>query len=325
VEIILKKNQGARITFPMIDSTAPKNFKAELSVAHTAFFINGTDSPAPLVINGTVAGISSSGMYILDLMAEELNHDLITIKFTAAGAADSAVIIRTFVVNIEDVVRSAVPANALAVDTSGNVEITQTAADKVWGSAARTLTSFGTLVSDIWTNAVRSLTEDVGITQAAADKVWSSTVRTLSSFGNLVSDIWNALTSWMTTPGSIGERLTNLNDISPAEVKIEAAAALEDSDLDHLVNNGTGVPVPAAGTFLDKMMNKDGTQSFNPSTDSLEALADAGGGGGPSADAIADAVWAEETKEITGGTVGSVSNAVDILQTAADRVWYLTT
>src|SRR5690348_16306341 len=52
---------------------------------------------------------------------------------------------------------------------TADVGITQAAADKVWGSAARTLTSFGTLVADV----------------AAA--VWGAASRTLSAFGFTVT------------------------------------------------------------------------------------------------------------------------------------------
>lgn len=72
--------------------------------------------------------------------------------------------------------------------TTGLVDITQIAADKVWSTATRTLTSFGTLVSDIWANATRTLTG-------------------LGS--SLVAEIWNALTSGLTTSGSIGKLLVD--------------------------------------------------------------------------------------------------------------------
>ena len=58
--------------------------------------------------------------------------------------------------------------------------------------------------------SVASVTADVGITQAGADKVWTSTTRTLTSLGSaLVAEIWNALTSGMTTAGSIGKKLAD--------------------------------------------------------------------------------------------------------------------
>jgi hypothetical protein len=60
----------------------------------------------------------------------------------------------------------ATPANLLATNSSGQVTaasvvadvgITQAGADKVWGSAARTLTGFGTLAADVWAAASRTL------------------------------------------------------------------------------------------------------------------------------------------------------------------------
>ncbi|HDZ58618.1 MAG TPA: hypothetical protein ENH47_00955, partial [Ignavibacteriales bacterium] len=45
----------------------------------------------------------------------------------------------------------------------------------------------------------------IDITQAAADKVWSTAARTLTSFGTLIQDIWDKATSALTTAGSIGK------------------------------------------------------------------------------------------------------------------------
>jgi hypothetical protein len=59
--------------------------------------------------------------------------------------------------------------------------------------------------------AVASVTADVGITQAAADKVWGSAARTLTSFGTLVADmataVWGAATRILTA----GTNLNDLN------------------------------------------------------------------------------------------------------------------
>jgi hypothetical protein len=48
-------------------------------------------------------------------------------------------------------------------------------ASAVWSAATRTLTSFGTLASDV------------------ANAVWSNTTRTLTSFGTLTNDVANAV------------------------------------------------------------------------------------------------------------------------------------
>jgi hypothetical protein len=55
---------------------------------------------------------------------------------------------------------------------TADVGITQAGADKVWGSAARSLTTFGTLVADVVAG------------------VWTAGARTLTGFGTLISDLW---------------------------------------------------------------------------------------------------------------------------------------
>jgi hypothetical protein len=66
------------------------------------------------------------------------------------------------------------------LDVAVSTRSTLTAAD-VWGHATRTLTSFGTLASDV------------------ASAVWSAGTRTLTSFGTLVSDVWSAATRTLTS------------------------------------------------------------------------------------------------------------------------------
>jgi hypothetical protein len=60
--------------------------------------------------------------------------------------------------------RTVTAGRPLTIDASGDASITQVAADKVWSSAARTLTSFGTLIADIWNYVTRTLTSFSGVT-----------------------------------------------------------------------------------------------------------------------------------------------------------------
>jgi hypothetical protein len=95
------------------------------------------------------------------------------------------------------------PANKLATDASGRVTVGANAdksgyalasgehsniASAVWNAASRTLTSFGTLVSDV------------------ASAVWSFATRTLTALGStLVDEVWNRLRSATSRPvGSFG-------------------------------------------------------------------------------------------------------------------------
>lgn len=66
------------------------------------------------------------------------------------------------------------------LDVAVSTRSTLTASD-VWSHATRTLTSFGTLVSDV------------------ASAVWSAGARTLTSFGTLASDVWSSATRTLTS------------------------------------------------------------------------------------------------------------------------------
>lgn len=95
--------------------------------------------------------------------------------------------------------------------------------------------------------SVASVTADVGITQAAADKVWATTVRSLSTFGTLVADVatavWGAATRVLTAGTNIvlakGTGVTGFNDLDAAGVRaaIGLASANLDTQLDALPTN----------------------------------------------------------------------------------------
>ncbi|HZH39648.1 MAG TPA: hypothetical protein VFD85_01485 [Gemmatimonadales bacterium] len=65
----------------------------------------------------------------------------------------------------------------------------QACADKVWTSAARTLTSFGTLVADV------------------ATAVWGATTRSLNSVGTIAAAVWEETASSHNTAGTTGNKL----------------------------------------------------------------------------------------------------------------------
>jgi hypothetical protein len=94
---------------------------------------------------------------------------------------------------------------SLTKDASGRVDVTQAAADKVWASAARTLTGFGTLVADV----------------AAA--VWAAATRTLTAFGFTVATNANATE---TAVKATTDRLAGLLE-HPTTYDRFTAAALE--------------------------------------------------------------------------------------------------
>jgi phage gp36-like protein len=94
MDIDITKNKANRIVFPMLDTSNPETYLTGLTVADQGFYNDGSGWLS-LTIADTVSEVSSTGMYELDMTAAELNHDLIAIKFTATGAANQQVNIRT--------------------------------------------------------------------------------------------------------------------------------------------------------------------------------------------------------------------------------------
>jgi len=156
--------------------------------------------------------------------------------------------------------------------TTDSLEAIRDRGDAEWDTA----TGFSThAAADVWTVGTRditggtvdtatSVTNDVGITQAGADKVWSTASRSLTDKAGF------------TISGTI-TTLDGLENISTTEVNTEIDTALADIRLDELINATAGAVDPTIGSFMDQIMNKDGSQTFSQATDSLEAIVDAGG------------------------------------------------
>lgn len=76
--------------------------------------------------------------------------------------------------------------------------------------------------------------------------------------------------------GAAGAGLTAIpwNSAWDAEVQSECADALNAIDLDHLIQISAGAEEPTDGSYLDQIMHKDASQTFDATTDSLEAIRD---------------------------------------------------
>jgi ribosomal protein L18 len=110
----------------------------------------------------------------------------------------------------------------------------------------------------------------VDVTQAAADKVWSTTARTLTSLGTLVADVWGALVATFTVPGTVGKlvkddldatvssRLASASYAAPDNAGVAAIKTKTDSltfsvagKVDSNVKNVKDSPLLGSGTALD--------------------------------------------------------------------------
>lgn len=126
---------------------------------------------------------NASAMYPFDLSVATQSVNVTQVAGTGQTAGD--------IIGDTNDIQARLPAALVSGRMDAEVSaagFAQGAADKVWSSATRTLTSFGTLVSDVWANSTRTLTA-------------------LGS--GLVAEIWGALTSGMTTAGSIGKKLAD--------------------------------------------------------------------------------------------------------------------
>lgn len=115
----------------------------------------------------------------------------------------------------------------------------------------------------------------VDITQAAADKVWLTAARTLTSFGTLVADIWDRLTSALTTVGSVGKLLVDNIDaaissrLATAGYTAPPSAVAIRTEID---TNSTKLDVAVStrmATFAYTAPDNAGITSIKGKTDSL--------------------------------------------------------
>lgn len=112
--------------------------------------------------------------------------------------------------------------------------------------------------------------------------------------------------------------VTELDTQAKADVRAEVDDALEAIDLDHL-SKIADAPLPTIGSNLDLIMNADGGQTFDRSTDSLEAISDAVGGiSGITQQEVRDAMKLAPS----GGApaVGSVDDSLDILEASTASI-----
>ena len=155
----------------------------------------------------------------------------------------------------------------------------------------------------------------IGASELAADAVTEiqsglatqASVNTIDDF--LDTEIAAILAAVDTEVAAIVSAIAALNNISTAQVNAEVDTALADIDLDHLIKVASGIPLPTIGTFLDKIMNKNGSQTFDPTTDSLEAIRDRG-----------DSAWGSagaSPQVLVDTTVASVVDQTHLRLTAA--------
>jgi len=104
------------------------------------------------------------------------------------------------------------------------------------------------------------------------------------------------------TKAELDSGLAGLNDLTAAEVQAECEDALEAYDLDHFIQVTAGAEEPTDGSYLDQIMHKDAGQTFDATTDSLEALQE-------NQEGVDADVWTYSTRTLT-TAAGTVDSAV---------------
>lgn len=117
---------------------------------------------------------------------------------------------------------------------------TSAIASAVWGYSGRTLSDFGTLVTDIWSNSTRTLTS---LGSVVAD-IWASPDRTLSDFGTLVTDIWTHNDRQLTSLENQTSQIWNYEDrslTSSVHVEDQSVSTITNSVVETLNNNNSAL------------------------------------------------------------------------------------
>jgi hypothetical protein len=89
--------------------------------------------------------------------------------------------------------------------------------------------------------------------QGAADKVWSTAARSLTTFGTLAADVWAVATRVLTAGTNIalakGTGVTGFNDLSAAQVNAEADTALADVGLTGTITGRIDAAISTRSTY----------------------------------------------------------------------------
>lgn len=169
--------------------------------------------------------------------------------------------------------------------TSGFVNITQAAADKAWGTTARTLTANGIPVGGIANNAITAVSIAASALDGKGDWLTDKDGYTLSAVG--IDSIWDenivAAHGTADTAGLILSALTHRSVVLSTGVIL-------DSTIGQLMDDGTA-------------------WSFSAATDSLEATANVLAGLN---DITAASVWAVGTRELTSGANIALAKGVGL-------------
>jgi hypothetical protein len=203
----------------------------------------------------------------------------------AAAIADAAIDAATFATG-------AISATAIATDAIGALEFSQGAADKIWASATRTLSTGAIVAATFGAGAIDAAaiaTDAIGaaeFSQAAADKIWASTTRTLST-GAIVAATFGA--------GAIDAAAIATDAIGAAEFSQAAADKVWASTTRTLSTGAITTTTFAAGAINAAAIADGAIDAATFAAGAIDAAALAADAGTE----IGTAVWASATRTLT--------------------------
>ena len=332
--VIPYKNAAYRVTFPILDADGD--------------LVTGATSPDSEISKdgGTFADCTNeateiataSGMYYLDLSSTEMNADTVAIVVKSGNGKTTPIVL--YPQEADDIRVSTTHWNNTVVATPATAGIPDVNVKNIDNDAA---SASGTVTFPAATLA--STTNITAGTITTATNLTTNNDKTgygLSSAA--VQAIWDALTSALTTSGSIGKRIVDYltgdafarigsngtgltavpwNAAWDAEVQSEVDDALVAQRLDELVNADSdidGAQPPTVGSVFHELMSKTtGSFTFDQTTDALEALRDRGDAAwitatGFSTHSAAD-VWAAGARTLTAATNITSTGGTTVPQT----------
>jgi hypothetical protein len=305
------KSNLVQILASVITGTA-----AQISAAFTKFFDKATPTGTINSLPDAVAG-ANGGLPTTNGTKVNQTVDLTAGQTIAATIAVGAI------------ADDAITAAKIAADAIGSSEFAQAAADKVWASTASLNATLKTnLASAIWDELLSVARTALSI--GAKIKDWVvGTIDTYTGNTKQTGDAYAIVNNGTYgnsnlktvvdagfTAGAKEATVAALNNLSAAQVKTQVDTALSDIDLDHISKVGTA-PTPAIDSNIDKIMNKNGSQTFAKSTDSLEAIADAESSG-LTAQQVRDAMKLAPSGGVP--TSGSVDDHLDNIEAITDQL-----
>lgn len=277
-------------------------YKIEIPASGGASINNDTEGFG--WFSGICTGVLAWRGPVIGFRAAALNNalidggDILDVNPTELGGdAQSLIDLKDFADAGYDPATNKVQGVVLADTVTGvtnDVGITQAGADKVWGSVARTLTSFGTLIADFWAFATRILTANTNLNdptkEEIADQVWDEAIS-----GHVGAGSFGAKNQKVVPSETIGDYKADVSGVATS-----AALTSHDNKLAPVALDGGGATI---GGMLTKMADDSAGASFDATSDSLEAIRDRG-----------DAAW------ITGGGGGitDILNIIPLIPSSID-------